>query len=108
MSPADRKRLILRFATLVEADRAGHHRDARGKPITDTAEIDLPETIDVLHWHGEAADKLNDGLTPSGPGIVSMVVQEPIVVACVLPWNFPLMMAARSSARSWPPATPVC
>lgn len=98
LAPADRKRLILRFATLIEANAtelATIETLEGGKPITDTAEIDLPETIEVLRWHGEAADKLNDELTPSGPGIVSMVVREPIgVVACVLPWNFPLMMAA--------------
>lgn len=98
MAPADRKRLMLRFATLVEANAtelATVETLEGGKPITDTSEIDLPETVEVLRWHAEAADKLNDELTPTGPGIVSMVVREPIgVVACVLPWNFPLMMAA--------------
>ncbi|MEM9654518.1 MAG: aldehyde dehydrogenase family protein [Actinomycetota bacterium] len=98
MAPADRKRLLQRFATLVEAtstELATIETIEGGKPITDTTEIDLVETVETLRWHAEAADKLNDELTPSGPGIVSMVVREPIgVVACVLPWNFPLLMAA--------------
>ncbi|MEM9565541.1 MAG: aldehyde dehydrogenase family protein, partial [Actinomycetota bacterium] len=97
LSPGDRKRLILRFATLIEANAtelATIETLEGGKPITDTSEIDVPETVEVLRWHAEAADKLNDELTPTGPGIVSMVVREPIgVVACVLPWNFPLLMA---------------
>lgn len=98
MSPADRKRLMLRWAALVEANAtelASIETLEAGKPIADTADIDLPETVNTLRWHAEAADKINDKLTPSGPGVVSMVVREPIgVVAAVLPWNFPLLMAA--------------
>lgn len=98
MAPADRKRLLLRFATLVEANStelATIETIEGGKPITDTTDIDLVETVETLRWHAEAADKLNDELTPTGPGIVSMVVREPVgVVGCVLPWNFPLLMAA--------------
>ena len=98
MSPGDRKRLILRFATLIEShatELATIETLEGGKPITDTAEIDLVESVEVIRWHAEAADKINDQLTPSGQGTVSMVVREPVgVVACVLPWNFPLLMAA--------------
>ena len=98
LSPADRKLLIQRFATLVEANTtelATLESLEGGKPITDTTEIDVPETVATLRWHAEAADKVNDQLTPSGGGVVSMVVREPIgVVGAVLPWNFPLMMAA--------------
>jgi len=88
----------MRFATLVEAhatELATIETLEGGKPIDDTANIDLPETINTLRWHAEAADKINDELTPSGPGVVSMIVREPIgVVGVVLPWNFPLLMAA--------------
>jgi len=98
MRPAERKRLILRFASLVEAhasELATIETLEGGKPITDTSTIDLPETVETLRWHGEAADKVYDQLSPSGPGVVSMIVREPIgVVGAVLPWNFPLMMAA--------------
>lgn len=98
MSQGDRKRLMLRFATLVEAhatELATIETLEGGKPIDDTANIDLVESIDVIRWHAEAADKVNDLLTPSGPGVVSMVVREPLgVVGVVLPWNFPLLMAA--------------
>lgn len=98
MTPAERKRLMLRFADLIEA-----HADELaiieslegGKPIADTTAIDIPETIATIRWHAEAADKIYDQLSPSGPGVVSMIVREPIgVVGAVLPWNFPAMMAA--------------
>ncbi|NNC79648.1 MAG: aldehyde dehydrogenase [Acidimicrobiales bacterium] len=98
MSQGDRKRLMLRFATLIEAhatELATIETLEGGKPIDDTANIDLVESIDVIRWHAEAADKVNDLLTPSGPGVVSMIVREPIgVVGVVLPWNFPMLMAA--------------
>ena len=98
MSPSDRKRLMQRFATLVEAhstELATVETLEGGKPIADTADIDLVETVNTIRWHAEAADKINDVLTPSGPGVVSMVVRQPVgVVGAVLPWNFPLLMAA--------------
>ena len=97
-SPAERKRLMLRFAAVVEANAhelATIETLESGKPIADTSEIDLPETVNTIRWHAEAADKVNDQLTPSGSGVVSMIVREPIgVVGAVLPWNFPLLMAA--------------
>ena len=66
-----------------------------GKPITDCLEIDLPETVNTIRWHAEAADKIYDQLSPSGPGVVSMIVREPVgVVGAILPWNFPVMMTA--------------
>lgn len=98
ISPADRKRLMLRFASLIElhaTELATIETLEGGKPIDDTANIDLVETIDVIRFHAEAVDKINDEVTPTGRDVVSMVVREPIgVVGCVLPWNFPLLMAA--------------
>ncbi len=98
MSPADRRRLLIRFANMIEANAtelAVIESLEGGKPITDTVTIDLAETVETIRWHAEAADKINDAITPSGPGVVSMVERTPVgVVAAVLPWNFPLLMAA--------------
>ena len=98
MSPAERKVIMQRFATLVEAhsdELAELEALEAGKPITDCIQIDLPEAVSSIRWHAEAADKIYDKLSPSGSGVVSMIVREPIgVVAAILPWNFPLMMAA--------------
>ncbi len=98
MSPAERKTVLQRYATLIEAhadELAELEALEAGKPITDCIEIDLPETVGTIRWHAEAADKIYDQLSRSGSGVVSMIVREPIgVVAAILPWNFPLMMAA--------------
>jgi len=98
MAPADRRNLLKRFALLIEAhadELAVMETLEAGKPIFDTSPIDLPETVTCLMWHAELADKVYDMATPSGPGVVSTIVREPIgVVGAVLPWNYPLMMAA--------------
>ncbi|WP_206525007.1 aldehyde dehydrogenase family protein, partial [Mesorhizobium sp. M7A.F.Ca.CA.001.09.1.1] len=48
-----------------------------------------------LEWHAEATDKLYGQTSPSGDDVVSMIVRQPLgVVACVLPWNFPILILA--------------
>lgn len=97
-TPAERKRVMLKFADLIELhtdELAVLESLESGKPVSDCYSIDVPETVKTIRWHAEAADKLYDQLSPSGPDVVAMIVREPIgVVAAVLPWNFPLMMAA--------------
>ncbi|MEM7091923.1 MAG: aldehyde dehydrogenase [Actinomycetota bacterium] len=97
MAPADRRRLMIRYANLIDANTAELatlESLEGGKPIADTSTIDLPETVEAIRWHAEAADKIYDQISPSGPGVVSMVEREPLgVIGAVLPWNFPLMMA---------------
>jgi 4-(gamma-glutamylamino)butanal dehydrogenase len=98
MTPKDRKKIMFRFAELVKNnidELAVLETLDSGKPMQDTYTIDIPESADLIAWHAEAGDKINDILTPAGPDIVSMIVREPIgVVAAILPWNFPLYMAA--------------
>ena len=98
MSAADRRMLLKRFALLIEAhadELAVIESLESGKPIFDTSTIDLPDSVACLMWHAELADKLYDDVAPVGPAAMSMIVHEPIgVVGAVLPWNFPLMMAA--------------
>jgi len=98
LPPQGRKKTLLRFADLIE-----RHLDElalletldSGKPITDALNTDLPDTIETLRWHAEATDKLYDQTSPAPHDVVSMIVREPIgVVAAVIPWNFPLFVAA--------------
>lgn len=96
--PATRKETLIRLAKLIKRNR---HQMAvmesldSGKPIADCAAIDIPEAINTIIWHAEAIDKIYDDTAPVGNDAVAMIVREPIgVVACVLPWNFPLLMLA--------------
>jgi gamma-glutamyl-gamma-aminobutyraldehyde dehydrogenase len=96
--PGDRKKLLLRFADLLEA-HAGElallDTLEAGKPIGDCATMDIPDTIHCIRWHAEAIDKLYDHVSPTGPENLALILREPLgVVGCVVPWNFPAQMAA--------------
>lgn len=98
MHPSERKHVMIRLVKLIKRHRnelAVLESVESGKPVKDCLTIDVPETIHCLEWHAEAADKLYDQVSPSGNDAVGLVIREPAgVVACVLPWNFPLMMLA--------------
>jgi len=98
MAPRERKKILLKFADLIEANLeqlALLETLDCGKPINDSREVDLPDTIETLRWHAEAIDKIYEQMSPAPHNVVSMLVREPIgVVAGVIPWNFPLFMAA--------------
>ncbi|HLX35458.1 MAG TPA: aldehyde dehydrogenase [Candidatus Limnocylindrales bacterium] len=98
MAPAGRKQVLLAFADAIEANAdelAALDALEAGKPITDTRDVDLPDTVKTFRWYAEAIDKLFDAVAPTGPDALGLIVREPIgVVGAVLPWNFPILMAA--------------
>jgi gamma-glutamyl-gamma-aminobutyraldehyde dehydrogenase len=97
LAPAERKKVLLRFADLVEAnleELATLDALEAGKPITDCREVDLPDAVKTFRWYAEAIDKVFDAVAPTGPEALGLIVREPIgVVGAVVPWNFPLLMA---------------
>jgi gamma-glutamyl-gamma-aminobutyraldehyde dehydrogenase len=98
MSPAGRKKVLLAFADLLEAN-AGElallDTLEGGKPIGDTTTIDIPDTIHCIRWHAEIIDKIYHHVAPTPQENLGLVVREPVgVVACVTPWNFPAQLAA--------------
>jgi gamma-glutamyl-gamma-aminobutyraldehyde dehydrogenase len=98
MAPAERKRILLGFADLIETHATEIARlDAidAGKPITDCEDIDLPDVVATVRWYAEAIDKQFGKISPTGEGNLGLITREPVgVVAAVLPWNFPAMMLA--------------
>jgi len=98
MKPADRKKVLLKYAELLEANAselALLDTLEAGKPIGDCATMDIPDTILCIRWHAEAIDKLYSHVSPTGPENLALVLREPVgVVGCVIPWNFPAQMAA--------------
>ncbi|WP_284466975.1 aldehyde dehydrogenase family protein [Actinomadura madurae] len=66
-----------------------------GKPVTEADGIELRALIGCLRWYAEAADKLIDESPRTGADSLALVTREPAgVVGAVVPWNFPLTMAA--------------
>jgi len=98
LSPGARKKVLLRFADLLEqhADELAVMESLdSGKPVRECALIDVPETIHMIRWHAELIDKIYDNTAPVGNDALTLVVREAIgVVGLVLPWNFPLLMLA--------------
>jgi gamma-glutamyl-gamma-aminobutyraldehyde dehydrogenase len=96
--PSERKKAMRRLARLMERhvhELAVLETLESGKPIYDVETIDIPGAIHCLEWHAEAADKIYGQTSPSGDDVVSLIVRQPLgVVACVLPWNFPILMLA--------------
>ncbi len=97
-SPAHRKQVLLRFAELIEAhtqELALLETLDMGKPIRFSLSVDVPATVKCVRWYAEAIDKLYDQIAPTEPEVLATITREPVgVVAIIVPWNFPLIMAA--------------
>ncbi|MFJ3483348.1 aldehyde dehydrogenase [Pseudomonas sp. NPDC090202] len=98
MAPVERKKVLLRLAELMLANReelALLESLNMGKPVMDALNIDVPGAAHVFAWYGEALDKLYDQVAPTAANAVATITREAIgVVGAVVPWNFPLDMAA--------------
>ncbi|HEX6888033.1 MAG TPA: aldehyde dehydrogenase family protein [Candidatus Nanopelagicales bacterium] len=96
--PAERRRVLVRLAKLIERHREDLARlDSleAGKPITDCRDGDVPEAAETFRWFAEAIDKVYDRVAPTGVDVVARITREPVgVVGAVIPWNFPALMFA--------------
>jgi len=97
-APAERKKVLVRFADLML-----EHRDElalletldMGKPIRYSRGVDVQLAQNCIRWYGEAIDKLYDQVAPSPEDSLALITREPVgVVAAVIPWNYPMLMAA--------------
>jgi acyl-CoA reductase-like NAD-dependent aldehyde dehydrogenase len=96
-APAARKRVLLRFAELIRKHReelALTETLDMGKPITDSLKVDIPAAANCIAWYAEATDKVYDEVAPTAHEALALITREPVgVVAAIVPWNFPLLMA---------------
>jgi acyl-CoA reductase-like NAD-dependent aldehyde dehydrogenase len=97
-APKERKRVLLRFAESIRAHReelALTETLDMGKPISDSLTVDVPSTANCIQWFAESIDKIYDEIAPTGPDALALITREPLgVVGAVVPWNFPMIMAA--------------
>ena len=97
-SPKARKRVLLQFAELIQQNAnelALLETLDMGKPITNARNGDLRAVTECVRWYGEAIDKVYDQIAPAPRTALALIEREPIgVVGAVVPWNFPLLMAA--------------
>lgn len=98
LPPVVRKKIMHKFADLIDANRdelALLETLDMGKPIGDSLAVDVPATARCIRWCAEAVDKVFGEVAPTAPNELGMVTQEAIgVVAAIVPWNFPMIMAS--------------
>ncbi|QSE88125.1 aldehyde dehydrogenase [Rhodococcus pseudokoreensis] len=96
--PRDRRRVLQALARLIE-----QHGDElallesldMGKPVADARAVDIRVTVQCFDFYAEAIDKRYDEVAPTDSTTFATITREPYgVVAAIVPWNFPLMLAA--------------
>ncbi len=97
-APAQRKRVLVKFADLMMQNRdelALLETLDMGKPIKYSQAVDVPLAANCIRWYGEAIDKVYGEIAPTPANALALVTREPVgVVAAIVPWNYPLLMAA--------------
>ncbi len=98
MAAADRGRILLRLADLIEANTEELARLESldtGHPLKDSRALDVPRTAACFRYFGGMADKLQGDVVPVESGFLNYLLREPVgVVGQVVPWNFPLMFTS--------------
>jgi gamma-glutamyl-gamma-aminobutyraldehyde dehydrogenase/4-guanidinobutyraldehyde dehydrogenase/NAD-dependent aldehyde dehydrogenase len=98
MAPAKRKRVLIRFADLIQqnaAELALLETLDMGKPIKYSQSVDVGAAANCIRWYGEAVDKVYDEIAPTASNSLALITREPVgVVGAVIPWNYPMIMAA--------------
>lgn len=98
MSAAERARLLWRIGDLLEqsAEELGRLETLdNGKPIFESCQIDLPMAAEVFRYYAGWATKIQGETIPVRGPFLNYTLREPIgVVAAIVPWNFPLLLAS--------------
>jgi acyl-CoA reductase-like NAD-dependent aldehyde dehydrogenase len=98
MHPADRGRLISKLGQLVH-DNAQQLAEIdaidAGKPVTNSLRVDIPAAVDCFEYYAGWADKIHGETVPVRGPMFTYLLRQPVgVVGQIIPWNFPVMMAA--------------
>src|SRR5260370_13234530 len=101
LTPSDRGRLLWKLGDLVEqhADEFAELESLdNGKPVSVARVADVPLAVDLFRYMAGWATKIEGSTIPisvSGAKFFAYTLREPVgVVGQIIPWNFPLLMAA--------------
>lgn len=97
-SPAERASLLLKIADRLEQNLemlAVAETWDNGKPIRETLAADIPLTIDHFRYFAGCIRSQEGGISQIDDDTVAYHFHEPLgVVGQIIPWNFPILMAA--------------
>jgi len=96
--PQMRSRLLNRIADLIEshADELAQLETLdNGKPIFESRNIDVPSAVETFRYYAGWPTKIYGETNPGDAEFFSYTLREPVgVCGQIIPWNFPLLMAA--------------
>ncbi|HYN86579.1 MAG TPA: aldehyde dehydrogenase family protein [Pyrinomonadaceae bacterium] len=98
MSARDRGRLLYKLSQLIESraqELAALETADNGKPIRESSYVDLPQVVENFEYFAGWATKIEGETIPVPGPMFNYTLREPIgVCGQIIPWNFPLLMAA--------------
>jgi aldehyde dehydrogenase (NAD+) len=98
MGPHERARLMFKIAELIDAhadELAELETLDNGKPLTFSRGFDIPASAETFRYYGGWVTKIYGETNPSDPAFFNYTLREPVgVCGQIIPWNFPLLMAA--------------
>jgi aldehyde dehydrogenase (NAD+) len=98
MSGAERGRILWKIGDLLEArvaEVAGVETLDSGKTITESSRVDVPMAADCFRYFAGWASKIEGGTIPIRAPFFNYTLREPLgVVGQIIPWNFPILLAA--------------
>ena len=98
LAPAARKTVLVRWAELVEAhalELAVLGVRDNGTEINMALKAEPMSAAGTIRYYAEAIDKVYGEIAPTDPAVLGLIQKEPVgVVGAIVPWNFPLMIAA--------------
>jgi aldehyde dehydrogenase len=97
-APADRANVLLKIADRLEQNLellAYAESVDNGKPIRETLNADIPLTIDHFRYFAGCVRAQEGALSEIDENTIAYHFHEPLgVVGQIIPWNFPILMAA--------------
>ena len=98
MGPHERARGLLKIADLIEthADELAEIETLdNGKPLSQSRSVDIPKAAETFRYYAGWCTKIYGETNPSEPAMFNYTLREPVgVCGQIIPWNFPVLMAA--------------
>ncbi len=97
-SPAERKKVLLKIAELIEKhalELAVLGVRDNGTEISMAIKAEPGSAANTFRYYAEAIDKVYGEIAPTAEDVLGLIHRTPVgVVAAIVPWNFPMMIGA--------------
>lgn len=98
MSASDRGRILWKIGDLIDKynEELGTLETLdNGKPIFESCQVDMPMVAEVFRYYAGWTTKIHGETVPVRGPFLHYTLREPVgVVAAIVPWNFPLLLAS--------------